>query len=113
MIGISDKLAGTVEGYVAAAAGLEELDAVALENFRRGKDVRAVVTRAHAERDDRRMFEQKELIGNPSRLALLYQLLLELERVGILHRPEPPDLELTPRRRVIRSTPRRNLPTAP
>ena len=64
---IADELPGPVIGDVAAAAGLEDLDALRLERFGGRDDVRAIVTGLHAERDDRRVLEQQQLIGDRAR----------------------------------------------
>jgi hypothetical protein len=52
------------------------------------------VARAYAKRDDRRVLEQQELIGDAPRLALLYELLLQREALRVRDEPEMPDFEL-------------------
>ncbi len=82
--GISDELTWAVKRHIAAATRLEELDAVPFERLGRRQDMRAIVARPDAERDDGRMLEQKELIGNPVGLAVFDELLLKLERLAVL-----------------------------
>ena len=108
--GISDELTGTVKRHVAAAARFEELDAFALERLRRGQDVRPIVARPDPERDDGRMLEEKELIGNPVGLALFDQLLLKLERLAVLDHAEAADFQHAAQTRALT---RRSLPAAP
>ena len=68
-------------GDVAAAAGLEDLDSPAAR-ARRSDDVRAVVPGFDAERDDGRMLEQQELIGNLPAFRCSTSL-LKVETVGV------------------------------
>ena len=85
--GISDELTWAVKRHIAAAACLDELDAVPFERLGRRQDMRAIVARPDAERDDGGVLQQKELIGNPVGLAVFYQLLLKLERLAVLTMP--------------------------
>ena len=59
---VPDQLAGPVIGDVASPARFNYLNALSFERVRRRDDVSAIVTSLHAQRDDRRMFEEKELI---------------------------------------------------
>ena len=64
---IADELPRPVKRDVASAAGLDELDTLALELLWRCEYMRPIVARSHAERNDRRMLEQQQLVGNASR----------------------------------------------
>ena len=86
---IADELPRPVKRDVASAAGLDELDTLALELFWRCEYVRPIVARSHAERNDRRMLEQEQLVGNAAGLALFDEPFLEVERVRVLDRSEP------------------------
>ena len=66
---IADDLAGTVIGDVAAAAGLVHLDAQLGEPLVGGDDVRAAAVALDAERDDGRVLQQEQEIGNRARRA--------------------------------------------
>jgi hypothetical protein len=55
--------------------------------------VRAIVAGPDAERDDRRVLEQKELIGNPVGLPFLDELLLEFQRLGVSDDSKPTNFD--------------------
>ena len=66
-------------GDVAAAIGGIELDAGAAQRVFARQQVFGVAVAAL--RDDVRMLDEQELIGNQSQLALLHQVLLDGERI--------------------------------
>jgi hypothetical protein len=72
--------------------------------------VRAILPDLRPERDDRRVFEEEELIGNLAGLPRGHQLLLESQAVGVRNDAETPDFEgdnhLFHCRRAVRSTAR-------
>jgi hypothetical protein len=82
-----------VKRDVAAAPGLDHLDAVAREFLRRGDDVGPIVACLDPERDDGRMLEEQQLIGDRTGPARVDELLLERERLGVADEPQPSDLE--------------------
>jgi hypothetical protein len=86
---IADELPRPVKRDVASASGLDELDALSFELFRRSEHVRPIVSRSNAEGNDRRMLEQEQLVGNAAGLALFDEPFLEVERVRVLERSEP------------------------
>ena len=86
---IADELPRPVKRDVASAAGLDELDTLALELLWRCEYMRPIVARSHAERNDRRMLEQQQLVGNAAGRALFDEPFLEVERVRVLDRSEP------------------------
>ena len=78
--------------------------------------MRAVVTDLRPQRNDRRVFEQEELIGNVARLPRGHQVLLESKAVGVRNDAETADFEgdshLFHCRRAVRSTARGRGPRA-
>ena len=72
---IADQLAGTVIRDVAAAIGGVEGDAGARQNVVAGQQIFHVAVAA--QRDDVRMLEQQELVGDQPLLALGRELLLQ------------------------------------
>ena len=72
---IADELAGTVIGHVAAAVRGIECDARALQDFVAREQVFHVAVAA--ERDDVRMLEEQQLIGDAAPLALRDEPLLQ------------------------------------
>jgi len=93
--GIADELPGPVVGDVAAAAGLEELDAEQASFIGVEQDVRGIGGRA--ERDDVRVLEQQELVNDIAVAPPPNQVLLQRERALVIEATEPPRLE-RPRR---------------
>lgn len=59
---VPDQLTRPVIGDVASSARFNYLNALSFERVRRRDNVSAIVTSLHAERDDSRMFEEKQLI---------------------------------------------------
>ena len=90
---IADELTRTVEGHVSASARFKKLDTVSFERLRSREHVRAIVTGPDSERDDRRVLEQEELIGNPVGLPFLDELLLEFQRLGVSDDPKPTNFD--------------------
>ena len=90
---IADELTRAVEGHVSAAARFKKLDAVSFERLRSREHVRAIVAGPDSERDDRRVLEQEQLIGNPVGLPILDELLLEFQRLGVSDDPEPTNFD--------------------
>ena len=82
-----------MERHVSASARFKKLDTVSFERLRRREHVRAIVAGSDSERDDRRVFEQEELVGNPVGLPFLDELLLEFQRLGVFDEPEPTNLD--------------------
>ena len=91
--GITNQLTGTVVGDVAAAAGFEQRHAGVFEGGFGREHVRAIVPDLGPERDDRRVFEEEELIGNLAGLARLDQPLLQRQAVGVGDDAEAADFE--------------------
>ena len=91
--GIPDELTGAVVGDVAAAAGFEDSTPGVFERLLGGQHVRAVVPDLRAERDDRRMFEEQQLVGNAAGLPRRDQLLLERKAFGVGNDAEAADFE--------------------
>ena len=79
---ISDDLAGTVVGDVAAASGLVHLDAARRQRFGCREDVTAAAVAAHAERQHVRMFDEQQQIADAVRAALFDERALQRERLG-------------------------------
>ena len=96
---IADELTRAVERHVSASARFEKLDTVSFERLRSREHVRAIVAGPDSERDDRRVLEQEELIGNPVGLPFLDELLLEFQRLGVSDDPEPTNFDGSRRRR--------------
>ena len=86
---IADELARPVIRHVAAASGLEHVDAERRQSIRRCEDVRAAVL-LDADRQDVGMLQQQQRVGNAIGLALLDQPALQLEPVRVRNEPEPP-----------------------
>ena len=91
---IADQLARPVIRHVAAAAGLEHVDAERRQSIGRGQDVRTAVF-LDANGEDVRMLQEQQRIGNAIGLALVDQPALQLEPVRVGNEPEPPHLERT------------------
>ena len=96
---IADELTRAVIGDVAAAPGLDELDAPRGSASGVSSDVRSIVPRLDAERDDRRMLQEQQLIADRAGFSLLDQLPLQLQRVGVGDEAEAPDVRWRSRRR--------------
>ena len=88
---VADELPGTVEGDVAAAAGLVHLDALRRERAGVGADVGGRAARPDAERDDGRMLDEQQRVVDLAGDAGLDQRLLALDAVGVADAPEPLD----------------------
>ena len=73
--GVTDELAGTVVGDVAAARGLVEAYALRLQDLRRGEEMAGIA--AAAEGDDGRMLEQQQLIVDLVALPQFDEFLLQ------------------------------------
>ena len=84
--GIAHQLAGAVIGHVAAAADLVNGDAAAGQQLVRGKNVRAV--RVTAQRNHRRMFEQKQHVPDAALGDERGHLRLEAQTFAVLHAAE-------------------------
>ncbi len=89
---VADQLTGPVVGHIAAASGLEHLDAARRQLLRRGDDVGSAVL-LDADGHDMRMLKQQEGVGNSAGLAILDQRALQLEPLRIRNEPEPTHLE--------------------
>ena len=88
--GIANELSGTVIRDVPTTPGLEQANAGRRQRLRRREDMRPIVAGLDAERDDGRMLEEQQLIGNQPRLAFVDELLLKVEPFLIPERSEPP-----------------------
>src|SRR4051794_10431775 len=73
---------------VAAATGLTNDNAAGLELRRRRDDVRRAAPRAHAERDDRWMFEQEQRVADLSASSILDQSALQFQRFVVIDAAE-------------------------
>ena len=81
---VADDLPGTVVGDVAAAAGFVKPRCRARPAARQSRRCSsAPPSPLHAKRDDGRMLEEQQEIGNAVRAALLDELPLERERLGV------------------------------
>jgi hypothetical protein len=88
---VADQLPRTVEGHVAAAAGLVDLDALRRERAGVGADVGGRAARPDAERDDGGMLDEQQRVVDLAGDALLDQRLLELDAGGVVDPPDPAD----------------------
>jgi hypothetical protein len=86
---IADELAGTVVRDVAAAAGLEDVDAE--QPLLSASSMRTCSGAGRAERDDVRVLEQEQRVAGSRPPAPGDELLLQLERLGVRDRPQPLD----------------------
>src|SRR5579871_745877 len=84
--GISDDLTGAMIGDVAAPIGGMKGNAGAAQDFFARQQIFGVPVAA--ERDDVRVLDDQELVGNELPLALLHQVLLYAEGFSIPHPPE-------------------------
>ena len=89
---IADELPWPVVGHIAAAAGLEHLDAERGQPFRCRHDIAATVL-LHADGDDVRVLQKKEGVWNAPGLAVVNQGALQLERVRVRDEAKPTDVE--------------------
>ncbi len=94
--GIADELSRPVIRHVAAASGLEERDAARGERLVRCQHVFAAVSRLRAERDDRRMLKEEQLIRHAAVPAIVHESLLQLERLAVRDEAEAADFERSP-----------------
>ena len=76
---VADELSGAVVGDVAAATGFEDLDAARGELLGRRHDVSARRRQLDAERQDVRMLQQQQRVGDAVRAALLDERALQLD----------------------------------
>ncbi len=88
---VADQLPGPVVGHVASPARLEELDAALAQLGVAGQHVLAVGARP--QRDDVRVLEQEELVGDLAGCAAAHQAGLEVEGARVLDQPEAGDLQ--------------------
>ena len=58
-----------------------------------GNDIRACDPAAHAERDDRRMFQEQQEVGDSVGSTLFDEILLERQGFVVSDQPEAPHLE--------------------
>ena len=75
--GVDDELAGAVVGDIAAAVGVDELDARLREELFGGEEVFAMTVAAHG--DDVRVFEEEKLVRDEAGFALGHEFLLQGE----------------------------------
>ena len=92
---VADELTGTVIRDIPAASCLDYLHAFFFQCRGRRHDVRAIVARLYAERDDWGVFEQEQLIGNRVRLPLLDEALLQIDAFSVGNRSKPADFKRT------------------
>jgi hypothetical protein len=78
-----------VEGHVAAAIALENLDAEFRNFFRRGNHIRTIGI--PPESDDRAMLEKKKYVANSALFAQFYQPLLQAQASSVINRSELDD----------------------
>src|SRR3954470_21038985 len=93
--GVADELTGTMIRDVPAASRLDYLHAFFFQPRGRRHDVRAIVARLYAERDDWRVFEQEKLIWNRVLLPLLHKALLQIDAFSVGDRSKPVDFKRT------------------
>jgi hypothetical protein len=87
--GIADELSGAVEGDIAAAVALEELDAASDKGFGGSEDVGGFGVAA--ESDDGRVLDQEEDVADLFLFAQIDQLLLEAQAFGVVEGSELDD----------------------
>ena len=75
--GIADDLSRPVVGDVAAAAGLEDLNAMRREHFRSREDVRPSSVATNAEGQNRRVLDKEQLVRDRLGAAFLNEVSLE------------------------------------
>src|SRR5436190_14827872 len=92
---IADELTRAVIRHVAAAAGLEQADALRGERLGRLEHVRQIVARLDAERDDVGVLEEQQRVGDLSALALLDERLLQREAVLVADQAETLYIQLS------------------
>ena len=86
---VADHLAGAVVGDVAAAAGLEHLEAALAQRL--GGEEHVLRARVAPEREDRVVLEQQQLVRDAPGLPFGDQALLDLQPASVGDSPEPPD----------------------
>src|SRR5688500_18165402 len=91
---IANELTGTMIGDVAAPPGLMKFDVPRREQLRRRDQMRTCGVRFDAERDDMRMFEQKEEVGDTAGATFLDERSLHVARDRIRNHAQPPDFQL-------------------
>src|SRR5579884_3852915 len=79
--GVTDDLAGAMIGDVAAAIGVMELDAGALENLGRREEICKMAV--PAQRDDMGVLDDEERVGDFAALARVDELFLDGEGFGV------------------------------
>ena len=88
---IADQLSRAVIGDVAAASGLDDLDAARGQRLGGGDDVRPGLGELHAERDDMGMFEQQQRVGDAIGAPVFDEGLLQVERFAVGDQAEAAD----------------------
>jgi hypothetical protein len=92
--GVSDDLAGSVICHVAAPAGLVHRDAKLGEAGMARDDVRPAAVAFHPQRDDGRMLQEQEQIGDMPGAPFLDEAALHRKRLVIRHDAESTDFKL-------------------
>ena len=90
---IADDLAGTVIGDVAAASGLEDLDAARRERVSVREDVRAAAVSSTPSVRTGGCCRSSSSVGDATGAALLDERALQRERLGVGNDAETADLE--------------------
>jgi hypothetical protein len=90
---ITDKLAGAMEGHVAAAIDFEDRDTFAGQELARRHDVACV--RVSSKRNHRRMLEKQKNVPNAVLLPEFHQVLLEAQGGAVVNAAEMDDGDQT------------------
>jgi hypothetical protein len=90
---ISNELSRSVVGDAPAASRFVNLDAAGCQRAGVRQDVRAAAIAFDAERQDVRVFDEKEHVARSPGAAILDERALKLERLAVPYAPETADLE--------------------
>jgi hypothetical protein len=90
---ISDNLARTVVGDIAATSCFADGDVACGQFVRRGKNMGAPAIAARTKRQHVRMFEEQQHVAHEAPLPFVHERALQRERVVIRHKAKPPDFD--------------------
>ena len=88
---VPDKLTGTMVGNISAAPGLMDFYPAISQKLAAGHDVRAPAIASDAQRQHMRVLHEQQDIVDVSRPALLDELALKRQRLGVRNQPETAD----------------------
>jgi hypothetical protein len=92
---VAHDLAGTVVGHIAAASGLEDLDAPGGQHVLGRQNVGTTAVAADAQGQHRRVLDEEQQIADVPRLALGDEGTLQRKRIGIRDQAKPADFDRT------------------